>query len=82
MSGGSGPTLLDPVCDMIVSVDEARENGLTLEMPDREYAFCGPGCMATFAKAPNRFRSKVDAWVAAKRERPPVVTVRAKLDRP
>ena len=60
-----GPKLLDPVCDMIVAVDDARENGLTLEMPDREYAFCSPGCMSTFAKAPQRFRSKVDAWVAA-----------------
>jgi hypothetical protein len=50
---------------MIVAVDDARENGLTLEMPDREYAFCSPGCMSTFAKAPQRFRAKVDAWVAA-----------------
>jgi hypothetical protein len=50
---------------MIVAIDDAREHGLTLEMPDREYAFCSQGCMNTFAKAPNRFRSKVDAWVAA-----------------
>ena len=50
---------------MIVAVDEARENGLILEMPDREYAFCSQGCMTTFAKAPQRFRSKVDAWVVA-----------------
>jgi hypothetical protein len=50
---------------MIVAVDDAREHGLTLEMADREYAFCSPGCMTTFAKAPQRFRSKVDAWVAA-----------------
>ena len=57
--------LLDPVCDMIVAVADARENGLTLEMPDREYAFCSQGCMTTFAKAPQRFRSKVDAWVVA-----------------
>lgn len=64
-SGVSGPKLLDPVCDMIVAVDEARENGLTLEMPDREYAFCSQGCMTTFAKAPQRFRSKVDLWVVA-----------------
>lgn len=64
-SGASGPKLLDPVCDMIVAVDEARENGLTLEMPDREYAFCAAGCLSTFAKAPQRFRAKVDAWVAA-----------------
>jgi len=57
--------LLDPVCDMVVAVDEARENGLTLEMPEREYAFFSQGCMTTFAKAPQRFRSKVDAWVVA-----------------
>jgi len=50
---------------MIVSIADARENGLTLEMDDREYAFCSPGCMQTFAKSPQRFRAKVDAWVAA-----------------
>jgi len=64
-SGSAGPKILDPVCDMIVAVDDARENGLTLEMPEREYAFCSPGCMSTFAKAPHRFRAKADAWVAA-----------------
>ncbi len=64
-SGVIGPKILDPVCDMIVAVDDAREHGLTLEMPEREYAFCSQGCMTTFAKAPHRFRSKVDAWVAA-----------------
>jgi len=64
-SGASGPKLLDPVCDMIVAVEDAREHGLTLEMPDREYAFCSQGCMTTFAKAPQRFRAKVDAWVVA-----------------
>jgi YHS domain-containing protein len=64
-AGSSGPKVLDPVCDMIVAVDDAREQGLTLAMPDREYAFCSQGCMTTFAKAPQRFRAKVDAWVVA-----------------
>jgi YHS domain-containing protein len=64
-SGVFGPKLLDPVCGMIVAVHEARDHGLTLEMPDREYAFCSQGCMTTFAKAPMRFRAKVDAWVVA-----------------
>ena len=64
-SNAGGPKLLDPVCDMIVAVDDAREQGLTLEMDDREYAFCSAHCMQTFAKAPARFRAKVDAWVAA-----------------
>ena len=64
-SKAAGPKILDPVCGMIVAIDEARDNGLTLEMDDREYAFCSPGCMQTFAKSPTRFRAKVDAWVAA-----------------
>jgi YHS domain-containing protein len=64
-SAAAGPKLLDPVCDMIVAVGDARENGLTLEMDDREYAFCSAGCLKTFAKSPTRFRAKVDAWLAA-----------------
>ena len=56
--------LLDPVCDMIVDVADARENGLTLERPEREYAFCSAACLAKFAKAPASYAAKVDAWVA------------------
>ncbi len=63
--GGAGPKLLDPVCGMIVGVDDAREHGLTMEMDDREYAFCSSGCLQSFAKAPARYRAKVDAWLAA-----------------
>lgn len=59
-------TLLDPVCDMVVNVDDARDHGLTLEMPDREYAFCAAGCQTTFARAPQRYTAKVDAWLAAR----------------
>ncbi len=57
--------MLDPVCDMIVDVAEARERGLTLEMADREYAFCGHGCVTKFAKSPRTYLTKVDAWIAA-----------------
>ena len=64
-SGVLGPKILDPVCGMIVSISGARDHGLTLEMDDREYAFCSSGCLQTFAKTPTRFRAKVDAWVAA-----------------
>lgn len=64
-SSGAGPKMLDPVCDMIVDISDARENGLTLEMDDREYAFCSSGCLKTFSKSPTRFKAKVDAWVAA-----------------
>jgi YHS domain-containing protein len=57
--------MLDPVCDMIVDVAEARDQGLTLELPDREYAFCGPSCQTKFAKSPEAYTAKVDAWLAA-----------------
>ena len=57
-------TLLDPVCDMIVNVAEARDAGLTLERPEREYAFCGQGCLVSFSKSPQKFIPKVDAWLA------------------
>jgi YHS domain-containing protein len=56
--------IIDPVCDMIVSIDEARDAGLTLEYPDREYAFCAPGCQTRFAKDPKAFIPKVEAWLA------------------
>ncbi len=64
-AAGPGPKLLDPVCDMIVDIADARDHGLTLEMEDREYAFCSAHCLQTFAKTPARFKPKVDAWVAS-----------------
>ena len=57
-------TMIDPVCDMIVDVAEARDAGLTMEMGDREYAFCGQGCLLKFAKAPQSYIPKVDAGLA------------------
>ncbi|HUQ42075.1 MAG TPA: hypothetical protein VM052_06215 [Candidatus Limnocylindrales bacterium] len=63
--------LLDPVCDMVVAIADARDQGLTLERPEREYAFCGQSCVVSFAKTPERYIPKVDAWVEAQhREKP------------
>jgi YHS domain-containing protein len=56
--------IIDPVCDMIVSIDEARDAGLTLEYPDREYAFCAPSCQTKFANDPKAHIPKVEAWLA------------------
>ena len=56
--------IIDPVCDMIVSLDEARDAGLTLEYGDREYGFCAAGCQTKFAKDPKRYIPKVEAWLA------------------
>jgi len=57
--------IIDPICDMIVDLGEARDAGLALEYGDREYGFCGAGCQTTFAKDPKRYIPKVEAWLAA-----------------
>ena len=57
--------LLDPICDMVVDVAEARDQGLTIDRSDREYAFCSHGCLTKFAKEPARHIPKVEAWLAA-----------------
>jgi YHS domain-containing protein len=59
----SSARLLDPVCDMVVAIESARDTGLALEMPDREYAFCSHGCLITFAKSPELYQAKVDRWL-------------------
>jgi YHS domain-containing protein len=63
--------LLDPICDMIVDVAEARNQGLTIEMGEREYAFCSHGCLVKFAKSPQQYIPKIEAWVAAQRDDAP-----------
>jgi YHS domain-containing protein len=60
--------ILDPVCDMIVDLAEARDAGLTLEYGDREYGFCAAGCQTKFAKDPKRYMPKVEAWLSAAAE--------------
>jgi YHS domain-containing protein len=62
---------LDPVCDMVVSLADQRDQGLTIERPEREYAFCGAGCLQTFAKDPKRYIPKVERWLAAGESAPP-----------
>ena len=57
--------MLDPICDMIVDVAEARDQGLALDMNEREFAFCSHGCLVKFAKAPAQYIPKVDAWLAS-----------------
>lgn len=56
--------MLDPVCDMVVHIAGAFEQGLALERPEREYAFCSAGCLTKLAKAPHQCIAKVDAWLA------------------
>jgi YHS domain-containing protein len=64
--------ILDPICDMIVDVDDAREHGLTLEYPQREYGFCSAACQVKFAKNPSAYATKVEAWIGAQVAAPEV----------
>ena len=57
--------LLDPICEMVVDVAEQRDQGLTLEMADREYAFCSQSCLVKFSKSPQQYIPKVETWLAA-----------------
>lgn len=45
----------DPVCGMRVDSDAARAKGLTLTHGDRDYVFCGKGCMLDFRDDPEPF---------------------------
>jgi YHS domain-containing protein len=56
--------ILDPICDMVVDLAEARDSGLTLEYTGREYGFCSAGCKTKFAKDPAGYVPKVEAWLA------------------
>ena len=49
------PPSEDPVCGMTVDPVEARSRGLTLMHEDREYAFCGKGCMLEFRDDPTTY---------------------------
>jgi YHS domain-containing protein len=58
--------ILDPICDMIVDLAEARDEGLVTEHAGREYGFCSAGCQVKFAKSATEFVPKIEAWLAAR----------------
>lgn len=62
--------IIDPICDMTVDIADAREQGLTLQYPEREYGFCSAGCQAKFAKNPSAYKARVDAWLLAQEAAP------------
>jgi YHS domain-containing protein len=65
MIDGVKTKILDPICDMVVELEASRDQGLTLERPEREYGFCSHGCLLKFAKSPQAYIPKVEAWLAA-----------------
>jgi YHS domain-containing protein len=45
----------DPVCGMTVDPARARADGRTVMVGDREYVFCGKGCLLDFQEDPQRY---------------------------
>jgi YHS domain-containing protein len=45
----------DPVCGMTVDVAQARAKGLATTYEDREYVFCGKGCLLEFGDEPETY---------------------------
>lgn len=50
--------LLDPVCGMVVRVDQARGAGLIIEHADRVYAFCSVRCVREFSADPSGWAAR------------------------
>lgn len=61
MSESAPERVLDPVCDMSVSVAEAAATGLTLELEGRTYAFCAKGCLNDFVADTAKWIAKADS---------------------
>lgn len=57
--------MLDPICDMIVVVADAKAMGRTVEHDGRTYAFCSTGCVKAFRADPITWAAKADAATAA-----------------
>jgi YHS domain-containing protein len=57
--------ILDPICDMVVDLEEQRGRGLVSEHAGTTYAFCGPGCKKAFDKDPGKYAAKVATWQAS-----------------
>ena len=45
----------DAVCGMTVDPEQARAKGLAFTYEDREYVFCGKGCLLEFKDDPEAF---------------------------
>lgn len=59
--------MLDPICDMVVEVADAKDSGRTVEYAGRTYAFCSKGCLKAFNADPAAWAAKADAAAAAGR---------------
>jgi YHS domain-containing protein len=45
----------DPVCGMTVDIEAAQAKGLVTTHLDRQYVFCGKGCLLEFRDDPETF---------------------------
>lgn len=45
----------DPVCGMTVDPKQAQAKGLATRYADREFVFCGKGCLLEFRDDPEQY---------------------------
>lgn len=60
MSSAAPEKMLDPICDMIVVVADAKARGRTIEHDGRTYAFCSNGCVKAFNAEPVKRAATAD----------------------
>ncbi len=46
---------IDPVCGMMVGIEEVRADGRTMEHQDRTYGFSSKGCLVEFRESPGSY---------------------------
>lgn len=73
MSENAPEKMVDPICDMVVVVLDARAQGRTVEHEGRTYAFCLNGCAKAFNADPVKWAARVDAASTSKLPAGPVV---------
>lgn len=73
VTGSVPPSVIDPICDMVVAVPDAQAAGRTVEHDGRTYAFCSDGCVKAFRSDPAKWAAKAELAVAMPTGRGPAV---------
>jgi YHS domain-containing protein len=46
---------IDPVCGMMMDMEEARADGRTMDHQGRTYGFCSKGCLVEVRESPESY---------------------------
>ena len=62
MMPGTSEGEIEPVCRMMVGIEEARADGRTTEHQGRTYGFCSKGCLVEFRESPESYAEDPPEW--------------------